>query len=205
MILDSQDETDFDDQRATDYPIYTFPLSTNRDYSLGQTYNLLKIKDLSVSYDGVKYNRATPIDLTQRDYIGNAPASDTTQNATIDAYFSKNAPSYDYKFNSIFLYPLASTADVSAGAAAIIEFFRSPTEFTLSDLTTGTLSPGFDISFHMMLAYGMAFEYAQSNQHPSAASIYRELQTYEERLRRQYSSKQLDRKYQLQGVDERYK
>lgn len=205
MILDAQDDTNWDDGNKTDYPIYTFPLTTNRDYSIPQTYNVLKIRDLSLSYDGVNYYRATPMDITDYGVLGNAPASATTQNSKIDAFFTIQAPGYDYKYGSLFLYPMALPAQITAGATGIVEFFRSPTEFTLSDLNTGTAVPGIDISFHMMLAYGVAYEYAQAKQLPQATMIYGELQKYEERLRVQYSSKQLDRKYQIKSALENYR
>lgn len=198
MILDSQDESDFDDANKTDYPIYTFPLvAGQRDYSIGQNYGILKIKDLSVTYDGVNYYRANPFDIANTDWYGNAPASATVQNSKIDAQFPKTNPSYDYKYGSLWMYPAAVTADVTAGAQVIVEFFRTPTEFTSSDLTTGTLIPGFDPTFHYMLAYGCAYEYAQAKQLPQMSGIVDVLKDFEDRLRKQYSSKQLDRKYTL--------
>lgn len=203
-ILDAQDETDYDDPRNTDYPIYTFPLTTNRDYSIAQSYNVLKIKDLSVSYDGVNYYRATPIDVSNID-VGNAPSSATTQNTLIDADFPTSSPRYDYKYGSIFLYPKATTAQVEAGAAAVVEFFRTPVEFTSAELTAGTVSPGIDITFHMMLAYGAAFEYCLPKQLPQLKVIAEKLAMYEDRLRKHYSSKQLDRKYQLGADFQSYK
>ena len=204
MILDSQDEADFDDLRQTDYPISTIPLTTNRDYSIAQSYNMLKMKDVSVTYDGTKYYRALPVDDTENMY-GIAPSSAGTANTTIDANFSKNSPRYDLKYNAIWLYPIASTADVSAGAQMILEWFRSPVEFTSGDLTTGTASPGFDISFHGMMAYGPAFEYAQQKQLPNKNDLAGMLQDYEARLKRQYSSKQLDRKYRVTPDFQNYK
>jgi len=205
MILDSQDESDWSDSNNTStYPRDTFALTTNRDYAIGATYNFLKIKDFSVTYDGVNYYRATPIDSTEFSF-GDGPASATTHQATIDSNFAKTSPRYDYKYGAIFLYPRATSDDVTAGAAGLVEFFPGPTEFTSSDLTTGTASPGIDSTFHMMLAYGPAWEYAQSKAMPQASSIYRELQVYEERLRKQYSSKQLDRKYALRSAYQNYK
>lgn len=198
MILDAQDETDYDDPNRTDYPIFTFPLvAGQRDYSIAASYGILKIKDMSVTYDGVNYFRALPFDIADNDFIGNAPSSATVQNATLDSYFPKTQPQYDYKYGSLWLYPMAQTADVSAGAQAIVEFFRVPTDFILSDLTTGTLVPGIDPTFHLMLAYGCAYEYAQAKQLPQLSGIVDVLKDYEERLRKQYSSKQLDRKYTL--------
>lgn len=205
MILDSQDESDFDDTRNTTYPIYTFPLVANqRDFSIAQSGNILKIKDLSVTYDGTNYHRALPMDITDYEF-GNAPASATTQNTTIDAYFSKTNPRYDYKFGSLFLYPRASAADVTAGAAGVVEFFRAPVDFTSAELTAGTVNPGFDITFHPMLAYGASFEYCLAKQLPAGSSIYKELQVYEDRLRKQYGSKQLDRKMQFVADYQSYK
>lgn len=212
MILDAQDESDFDDQRFTDYPSVTFSLTTNRDYALSQfqtnnaglSYSVLKIKDVSVTYDGVTWYRATPTDAAAHDFA-NPPSGASTMNTTIDSYFSKAAPRYDFKYNSIFLYPRASAADVAAGAQMMVEWFRSPVEFTSAELTAGTVSPGIDPTFHMMLAYGAAYEYAQAQQLPQASGIYRELQKYEEMLRKQYSSKQLDRRYQFLADYQSYK
>jgi len=80
MILESQDYTDFDDNRDTNYPIATRALvASQRDYAFGtalwtlagkeggagtatQTLLPLKIKRLDVTYDGVNYFRATPFD-----------------------------------------------------------------------------------------------------------------------------------------------
>lgn len=197
MIFDSQDEDTFDDQRNSDYPIKTVPLTTNRDIAIPVSEDVLKIKNLSISYDGINYHRATPIDISQFNDIGNAPAADSTQQTTVDAYFSKNAPCYATKFNSLWIYPLANSSDVASGAKAIVEWMRGPTQFTLSDLTTGTAIPGFDSTFHMMLAYGPAYEFCLSKGLPQKDEIYRELQVYEDRLRKQYSSKQKDRQYQF--------
>lgn len=203
-ILDAQDESDYDDPRNTDYPIYTFPLSTNRDYSIAQSYGILKVKDFSVSYDGTNFYRATPIDMSDFS-TGNASSSATTQNATIDAQFSITSPRYDYKYGSIFLYPKATQAQVDAGATGIVEFFREPVEFTSAELTAGTVIPGIDNTFHMMLAYGAAFEYCLPKQLPQLKMITEKLAWYEDRLRKHYSSKQLDRKYQVNADYQSYK
>lgn len=197
MILDSQDEADFDDMRQTSYPIITTPLTANRDYNIAQTYNFLKIKDLTVFYDGVTGYRAKPMDDT--DYnIGIGTSTSTLQNTKIDSYFSRTNPKYDLKFNSIWLYPIALPADIASSGFMAIEYFRSPVEFTSGDLSTGTASPGFDITFHAMLAYGPALEYCESKTLPQTESVRAKLLEYESRLRQQYGSKQLDRHISLQ-------
>lgn len=205
MILDSQDESYYDDARFTGYPKVTYPLTANRDYSIGQTltdtsgltYQALKIKSLSVSYDGVNTYRATPMDLTEYD-IGDAPASATTANATIDANFSKAAPSYSYKNGAIWLYPMGSTQDVANNGFLIAEFERSAADFTSGDLSTGTVLPGFDTTFHMMLAYGPASEWCIAKSLPQMSEVQEGLADFEARLRRQYSSKQQDRHLTMQ-------
>ena len=205
MILESQDEVDFDDARYTDYPSVTVPLTTNRDYSFGQTqtntagltYNILKIKDASVSYDGTNWYKAYPMDVNEYN-LPTAPTNTaSTQNTTIDGYFSRVAPRYDVKNNSIFLYPMASQADVTAGGKMMVEWYRSPVQFTSAELTAGTVSPGIDPEFHMMLAYGVAYEFCEAKGLPQADRLRQELADMEQRLRRQYSTKQLDRKYTL--------
>lgn len=204
IILDSQDESDYDDPNQTQYPIVTFPLSLNRDYLFEPGISMLKIKDVSITYDGVNYYKAKPTD-TGSSYYATAPASATAQNAKIDNQFSKVCPGYDMKYNAFWIYPLANSTDITNGAQAIVEFFRQPVEFTLSDLTAGTKSPGFDASFHAFLAYGPAYEYCRSKGLPQTEAIYRDLLDLEGRIRRQYSSKQLDRRYQLVTDYQNYK
>lgn len=203
-ILDSQDETDFDDARYSDYPILTQALSTNRDYYFTVSLGVLKIKSVSVSYDGVNFYKATPFDDGASDYPI-VPSSATTANTNLDANFAKTNPRYDIKFGAFWLYPLATAADVAAGGSIIVETFRAPLDFTSTDLSTGTAIPGFDSTFHMMLAYGVAFEYASAKSLPQLKVISAGLADYEQRLRRQYSSKQLDRNFQLMEEYQSYK
>ena len=212
MILESQDESDFDDERYGDYPQITAFLTANRDYPLGQTitnldgltYGVLKVKDVTISYDGVNWYRATPFDITEND-LANAPQGATTQEATIDSFFPKTAPRYDYKNNSIWIYPRATAADIAAGGKIMMAFYRTPVDFTSSELSTGTVQPGISQTFHAMYAYGPSFEYTQSKQLPQKAEIYRELQVYEDRLKKQYSTKNADRKYALKPAYVNYK
>ena len=204
MILESQDEADYDDPNHSDFPIFTTPLTTNRDYKITSTITGLKVKSLSVCYDGVNVYRASPYDIGE----GNLPVADaanTAAQAKIDANMSRTAPRYDVKFGSIFLYPMATSTDVANGGYLIAEFYRQPVEFTTSDLSTGTAVPGFDQTFHAMLAYGPAFEYASAKQLPQLKVIAAGLADFEARLKRQYSTKQNDRRYQLQGDYQSYK
>lgn len=204
MILDAQDEVDYDDPNQTTLPIYKTSLTTNRNYGLPAALNFLKVKDLSVCYDGTNIYRASPFDIAG----SILPVSDPTNvaaEAKIDANMSRTSPRYDWRFGSIFLYPKPTQVDVDAGGYMMAEFYRGPVEFTLSDLTTGTAVPGFDISFHAMLAYGPAFEYATAKSLPQLKAVAAGLADFEARLKRQYSSKQTDTRYQFTGDYQSYK
>lgn len=205
IILDSQDETDWDDSNRTDYPIKTVPLTVNRDYPIPATEKMLKFKNLGISYDGVNIYRATPIDSNQFSTQIVSTAADSTMNARVDSLFPKSSPGYDIKYGSIFIYPTPQVADVTAGGFMIAEWTRQPTEFTLADISNANVIPGFDDTFHAMLAYGPAFEYATAKQLPQLKAISEMLSDYEIRLRRQYSSKQGDRNNALASDYQTYK
>lgn len=205
MIFDSQDEDDYDDQRASDYPTKTTPLATTRDYQIPVSEKFLKMKNVSVTYDGTNYYRALPIDDSESERGIVARSQDTTANTTIDAFFAKTAPRYDLKWNALWLYPLASAADVAAGGKIITEWYRQATPFTSTELSTGTVVPGFDDTFHPILAYGPAFEYCHPKGLQQTKAILLELQDYEARLRKQYSTKQGDRMNALESTYPNFK
>lgn len=197
-ILEAQDDSDFDDSSNTTYPQYTFPLvDLQRDYSIASTYKILKIKRLDITYDGVTWYRATPIDDSMVKQ-GLPPVSGaTSMDATVDARFVKEAPRYDYKYGSLWIYPRAQTGDAANGAQAVAEFTREVTPITLSDLTTGTLVPGFDGPFHPVLAYGCASEKATQFSMPQLPKLMGEIEDYKIRLQRHYGSKDGDIKLTL--------
>lgn len=206
MIYGSQDESDFDDQRNTTYPIKTVPLvAAQRDYSIPVSEKVVSIKRVDVSYDGgTNWYRAQPIDsgvVTE----GMGRFTDSTAENTLDGNFSKTEPKYDTKYNALFLYPRAEASDVALGALMKVEWNREITDITSGELTTGTVVPGFDTAFQPMLAYGPAFEYAVVNNLPSAKAYGTILQDYELRLNKVYGSKQKDRELELIPSFESYK
>lgn len=199
MILESQDEMDFDDMRNTTYPIKNIALvAGQRDYPIPVTEKMLKFKRLDVTYDGTNFYKAEPIDSSEIDY-GIGKSTSTTQEANLDALFPKNRPRYDIKYGSIFIYPRAVASEVSAGALMNAEWYRQITPFTSADytsvITDSTVVPGFDDPFHPILSYGPAFEFALSRGKPEAKSIQAMLQDYEIRLKQAYSSKEKDRQF----------
>lgn len=219
MIFESQDDTDFDDARQTNYPVATRLLvAGQRDYSFStaswtligkeggggtasQALLPLKIKRLDVSYDGSNYFRATPFDNGVPSWgIGNPTME--------DANMIKQAPRYEVQYNSIFLYPLAIASDVSAGAIMRLEQERNVIPFTSANYTTdpsdSTVVLGFDAPFHPIIAYGAAYEFANANNLPQLQNIKQDLQDWEARLRQAYGRKELDTILSLRPAYDNY-
>lgn len=198
MIFESQDDSDFDDQRLTTYPVQTTPMvASQRDYSMPVSERVLKIKRVDVTYDGTNWYRARPLDDATPDFgLGNDTKTD--QN------FVKEEPRYDVKYNSIWLYPMPTASDVSAGGSVRVEWERNVQVFTTSDytsvLTDSTVVPGFDAPFHPILAYGAAYEYAAAKSLPQLLQITEQLEDWETRLRTAYGRKELDTQLYLNSA-----
>lgn len=196
MILESSDDSDFDDARKTNYPIQTTAMvAGQRDYSMPVSEKVLKIKRVDICYDGTNTYRATEFDTGA--YQGgitfdNASSTD----ANFDANFIRTEPKYDVAYNSIWIAPMPTATDVANGGFIRVEWSRQITPFTTSDyssvLTDSTVVPGFDDPFHPMLAYGAASEYATPKQLPALTAIQGGLSDYETRLRQHYSRKNID-------------
>lgn len=192
MIFESQDDSDFDDQRNTTYPIETTPLAAGqRDYPIPVSENVLKIKRVDITYNGSNYYRATPFDNGVPEWgFGNPTDEDTNM--------IQQAPRYDLQYNSIFIYPLATAADVAAGAKIRIEWERAVVPFSKTAdyaavaMSASTTIPGIDVTWHPMLAYGAAYEFANANNLPQLANLKQDLLDWEARLRMAYGRKNLD-------------
>lgn len=206
MIYGSQDESDFDDQRNTTYPMKTVLLvAGQRDYPIPVSEKVVGIKRCDISWDGgTTWYRASPIDSSEISR-GMGRMSDSTSENTLDGDYDKTQPVYDSKYNSIFIYPRATAQDVTNGAIMKLEWQREVTPFTSGELSTGTEVPGFDTAFHPILAYGPAFEYCVINNPTLAKSLYGVLQDYESRLQKVYGLKQRDRTMVLQANIKNYK
>lgn len=209
MIFASQDNSDFDDQRATNYPVQTTPMVANqRDYTISVSERMLKLKRVDISYDGTNFYRAEPLDtgtLEEGIRFNNSSSIDTK----LDSNFNRANPRYDYSYNSIWVFPMPVAADVSAGGLIRVEWERGVLPFTTSDytsvLTDSTVVPGFDAPFHPILAYGSAWEYAVARQLPQLEQIQAQLADWEMRIRQAYGRKDLDMRMTMQpGYDDSF-
>lgn len=216
MVLQSMDEWDFDDSVITStYPTATRALvAGRRDYAFSTAawsligkeggsaganaaINPLKIKRVDITYDGTNYYKAEPFDANE---TGLGLGNDTTT----DARFSKNQPVYDIRDNAIWIYPMGDATDVANSAKIRVTLVREMTDFTSSDVSTGTKEPSFDEPFHVMIALGMAYDWFMGKADDRANKTWQELMDYEKRLREHYGTKQKDRVYTLTAAYENY-
>lgn len=207
-ILQSMDDWDFDDYTInTTYPVAIRSMVANQpDYKFSTAswalmgvegaanasnaaIRPLKIKRVEVSYDnGNTWYKAEPMDINQK-------SSDSIE-ATINNRFQTTQPYYDMAYNGIFLYPVP-IANSTSGIK--IWFDRSATDYVLSDLTTGTLIPGFDSNFHKILAYGPAMEFAMANTKDNADRLEKKLEQFVAEMKAFYGNKDVDRNWALKG------
>lgn len=206
MIFTSMDEVDFDDKNYTDYPeLTTVLVDSQRDYTIPDSEKVISIKRVDISYNGVDYYRANPIDTGEM-YQGLGPATDATQQSKTDQLFPKTAPRYDCAYNSVFIYPRPDASDVANGGKIFIEWNRELQEFTSAELTAGTKVPGFDTEFHAILAYGPAYEFLLgTGQNVDTTYVAKSLQDLEARLIATYGKKQIDRSMSAVPLNVNYK
>lgn len=181
-IMKSQDTFEWDDPNRTDYPIATTPLvASQRDYNF-DSISFLKLRRVDVSYDGTTYYRATPFDSSA--YL-KGMGNDTD----VDGDFSKTSPKYDPKAFGLWLYPMASTADVTAGGKLRIEFTRAFDEFTVADTTQ---QPPIDRPFHELIAVGAAYRWLLDKDSDKANKLLAQYQKGIENLKRYYNNRNED-------------
>jgi len=189
-ILSSQDEWDFDDKNNTDFPFLTTDLvASQADYSMpvdatGVTDDITQIKRVDITYDGVTWYRAMPIDV-------NEIQGSTEEQSTKDQ-FVEQSPRYDMTSGSMIMYPIPKQ-NVTAGLK--IQIHRSMANFSESDLSTGTKTPGFDKQFHKIIPMKVAYEWltTKTKEFATADRMMREIEKQEDRLKKYYGDKQVDR------------
>lgn len=158
------DGHDFDDKGYTTLPHGTFSGATTRDYNFDDTYLMLKVKLVNVTYTGnaADYVSATPFDDAQ-------DLSVAIKNSNVDDNFSRSTPKYDLTAQGFNLYPKFTQAEVDAGAKVYVEWFRMPRVFATSG--TDTYQPCVDFQFHHFPAIGASYEYCKLYKPEVAVSL----------------------------------
>lgn len=195
MILSAMDEWDWDDVNNTTYPVGTTSLvSGQRDYSFPDSFKILQVKRVDVTYDGSTWYQAQPVESSLLDMsLGDE--------ATVDTKFQITEPKYDLKGNAVFLYPRPSD---STGSIRI-EYLREPAEFTSAEVTTGTKEPGFDALFHPIIALGMCYDwFVAKGRMDQAELVQAEINDYEARLKQHYGDKDKSTNFQFTAINENY-
>jgi len=176
-ILRAMDGDDFDDKNYTsNFPIRPADLvADQRDYTLPT--DMIKFKRLTISYDGTNWYKATPFDIGESGEV------------IKDANFSKEAPMYDLQYNSVKIYP-TPTENVTDGFKVWIS--RQMMLFTSSDVSTGTREPGIDRSYHKIIPYKMALEFAYENLPEKIVTFEQKIAMMVNDMQEDYSDKQRD-------------
>jgi len=201
MILEAQDESDFDDGNHSDFPIITTDLvALQPDYSIPLSEKVIQIKRAEITYDGTNYERLNPIDINE--------ISSPTNATTIGDEFETDKPFYDFQYGSLFLYPIPQS-NVTGGLKLWVT--REVLEYSgVAGPTAGEVDnadePGFDENYHRMISLGASLDWILVNQPKNTnliRSIKEELLAYEVRLKNHYGRKLTDRVMKIkssQGV-----
>jgi hypothetical protein len=193
MIIDSQDDADFDDPNQTTFPeFHTDLVVGQRDYTFTIGDGVLQYKEVEISWDGTTYYQATRLDRSLIPYAtGNADL--------LDDNFSKEQPYYDIEGASIMIYPRSTTGDTGE---IMVRTTRNVTPVTSAEITTGTKVIGIDRAFHyMVLLLTVQQRFIEQNIAGNKLQrVMNEIEDYETRLRRQYSRKQIDGNMRFAGA-----
>jgi hypothetical protein len=101
------------------------------------------------------------------------------------------------KTNTIWIYPLATAADVAAGAKVRIEFYRELDDFVVGDTTQ---EPGIDRPWHELIPLGASMKYAAMKNLENTKSLKVLFDERMTSLRWYYSRKQDDTQLSLGTV-----
>lgn len=142
---------DFDDKGYTTAPSGAFTgVSATRDYNFDDTYKMLKVKLVNVTYDGTNYVTASIIDNADLQAQG-------ISKTNYDSQFSTSNPAIDLTAQGFKLYPNFTAAQVTAGGKIYVEWLRMPRTFATSG--TDAYQPCLDFQFHHFPAVGASYEY----------------------------------------------
>lgn len=184
MILDSQDDYDYDDPNHGSVAIISKSLvADTRTYNFTVSDGVTQFKDVEITYDGTTYYKASRLDRSlMPSPIGN--------DALIDTNFSFQEPAYDIFGNNVVIYP-RPTASVGTLKVWVS---REVTPITSAEITTGTKVIGIDRGFHyLVLLLTVRQRYLERNiMGTKLDRVNRQIEEYEQRLRRQYGRKQID-------------
>ena len=189
IILDSQDEWDFDDSNYADLPIATTDLvASTGKYSLPET--IYRLNKVEINY-GSGSIKANPLDLNET----------LLSDAELLERIPVDAPKYRLFNGTIQLYP-TPTANSMGGLQ--LYFDREVNLFTSAEVTTGTKEPGLDRLWHDYISIGSSLDGAIKFGLNNTATLKTMLDEMESRIRKYYGQRTTDRKYRMTNYIENY-
>lgn len=183
LIIQSDGRWEYDDTNQTDIPIATTALvSAQQDYSLATTH--INIERVELKDSAGKWRKLTPIDQ-----------SDIYDQSMTDLLTGGGTPTYYDKLgSSLFLYP---SPNYSQSASLKIFFTRPPVTILSSDVSSTTVSPGFNALYHDLVALIVSYEYAIANGLPNANQLQSEIVRKEEALKEDFALRSKDEHIRL--------
>jgi len=189
IILESQDEWDFDDSNYDDLPIaFTNLTASQGTYLLPDT--LYKTNKIEINY-GSGLVKAMPLDLNET----NLSESEVLERVSVDK------PYYRIFGRTIKFYP-TPTADVTSGIQ--VYYDREVESFTDADVTTGTKEPGFDRLFHDYIAIQASIDAGIRFNTVNKVDLSNLLVEMEGRISKFYGDRNVARKYKITNHIEDY-
>ncbi len=188
IILESQDEWDFDDSNHSDLPIARTNLTITNSYALPET--IYRLNGIYINY-GSGFIKANPIDLNESGFS----EEEISERANVAS------PLYMIIGNTCKIFP-TPTQEVDKGFKVVYE--RAVEHFTTSDITTGTKEPGFDRLFHDYIPLGASLDAGVKFNLINKADLKNLIDETETRIRKYYGRKTKDRKFQFTNFIEDY-
>lgn len=183
LILSVDGSWEWDDENFTSTrPIATTSLvASQQDYSLAGE-GILKIVRVECKDSSGNWSQLEPFSQDQKRGIALPEFLETAGNPQY----------YDISYNSLFLYP---KPNYSLSAALKIYYQRDFSHFIATDTTK---APGFNPTYHRILSYGAALDYATANTMPNKITMCRDgIAKLEAELIEGYSSRNRDSKNRL--------
>ena len=149
LIWESAGDWQYDDSNANTLPIAkTTMVHNQQDYSLPSTCQ--RVHRVEVKNSEGNWTKLKPIDI--HDIKIAAP----------EYFKSPGMPIYyDLVGSSMMLYPTPSSAYATLASGLAVYMDRNVTEFPVTATST---TPGFATTFHRILSYAAALDFAQDNQ-----------------------------------------
>ena len=187
LILTADGRWQFDDINNTDLPIgttslITTPGSEQQDYTF--EVDFLRITRVEVKDSTGAWKLLTPMDQVD---IYDQSLTDFLKTPGLPIYYDKIA-------NSIFLYPKPLDSSVTALNGLKVWFQRPPSYFTVSDTTK---VPGFNSTYHRLVATIASRDYAIFKQLSIASSLSQLVQQQEDSLVENYALRNKDEHVKL--------